>query len=97
MAGPTPRPRLRLLIVRSAVLLSVALGIPTPPILAAAQPTQKVFRIGLLAAGARTPDGAPPAALREALRDLGYIEGENVTYETRFAEAKMERLSGLAA
>ena len=97
MADPTPRPRLWSLIIRFAILLSVALGIPTPPILAAAQPTQKVFRIGLLAAGARTPDGAPPAALREALRDLGYIEGQNVTYEARFAEAKMDRLAGLAA
>ena len=97
MADPTPGPRLRSLILRSAVLLSVALAIPTPPILATTQPTQKVFRVGLLAAGARTPDAAPPAALREALRDLGYIEGQNVTYEARFAEAKMERLAGLAA
>jgi putative ABC transport system substrate-binding protein len=97
MAELTPRPRLRSLIRWSSVLLSVALGLPTPPIRAAAQPIHKVFRVGLLAAGPRTPDGAAPAALREALRDLGYIEGQNVTYEARFAEAKMERLSGFAA
>ncbi|HYL80821.1 MAG TPA: ABC transporter substrate-binding protein [Candidatus Acidoferrum sp.] len=87
----------RWLIVRSALIASVALGILTHPFLATAQPPQRLFRVGSLAAGARTPDGAPPAALREALRALGYIEGQNVTYEARFAEAKMERLSGLAA
>ena len=67
------------------------------PFLAAAQPSQKVLRVGHLAAGGRTPDGAPPDSLREGLRGLGYVEGQNVTYEARFAEGKMERLSGLAA
>ena len=91
------RPGLRWLIVRSALIFSVALGILTHPIVAAAQPTQKVLRVGHLAAGARTPNGAPPGSLREALRELGYIEGQNVAYEARFAEGKMERLSDLAA
>jgi putative ABC transport system substrate-binding protein len=64
---------------------------------AAAQPPAKVFRIGFLSGGARTPDGAPPRPLREGLRRLGYVEGQNVAYEARFAEGKAERLSGLAA
>jgi len=67
------------------------------PFLAVAQPSQKLFRVGHLAAGARTPDGAPPGPLREGLRGLGYVEGRNVAYEARFAEGKMERLSELAA
>jgi putative ABC transport system substrate-binding protein len=79
------------------LIFSVALGILTHPIVAAAQPTQKVLRVGHLAAGGRTPDGAPPGPLREGLRDLGYVEGQNVAYEARFAEGKMERLSDLAA
>ena len=91
------RSRLRRLSVAAALVASVALGVLTHPILAAAQATQKVFRVGHLAAGARTPDGAPPAVLREALRGLGYIEGQNVAFEARFAEGKMDRLSGLAA
>jgi len=67
------------------------------PFLAVSQPAQKVFRIGHLAAGGRTPDGAPPRALRESLRELGYVEGQNVAYQARFAEAKWDRLPGLAA
>jgi putative ABC transport system substrate-binding protein len=39
----------------------------------------------------------PPRALREGLHGLGYVEGKNVAYEARFAEAKMERLPDLAA
>jgi putative ABC transport system substrate-binding protein len=61
------------------------------------QTPQKVFRVGHLSAGGRTPDGAPPALLREGLRKLGYVEGRNISYEARFAEGKLERLPGLAA
>jgi putative ABC transport system substrate-binding protein len=64
---------------------------------AGAQPTQKTFRVGHLAVGARTPDGGPPAVLREALRELGHVEGRNVAYEARFGEGKMEPLPALAA
>jgi putative tryptophan/tyrosine transport system substrate-binding protein len=67
------------------------------PLMAEAQQAGKVWRIGYLHGGARTPDGAPPAALRQALQDLGYAEGKNVTYVGRWAEAKQERLPGLAA
>lgn len=67
------------------------------PFLAAAQQPQKVFRVGHLAGGGRTPDGAPPGPLREGLRALGYVEGRNITYEARFAEGRAEQLAGLAA
>jgi putative ABC transport system substrate-binding protein len=50
-----------------------------------------------VAAGGRTPDGAPPRPLREMLRGLGYVEGQNIVYEARFAEAKVERLPDMAA
>jgi putative ABC transport system substrate-binding protein len=91
------RPDLRWLIARIAVIASVAVGTLTLPFLAASQPAQKVFRVGHLAAGGRTPDGAPPRALRESLRGLGYVEGQNIAYQARFAEAKVERLPDLAA
>ena len=74
----------------------VALGLLATP-LADAQQTGKTYRIGYLSVGARPTDGAPPAALRQALHDLGYSEGKNVTYESRWAEAKRERLPALAA
>ena len=85
------------LIAQFAVISSVAVGTLSLPFLAAAQPAQKVFRVGLLAAGGRTPDGAPPRALRESLRGLGYVEGQNIAYQARFAEARVERLPDLAA
>jgi hypothetical protein len=34
--------------------------------------------------------------LMDALRDLGYVEGQNVVFDHRFAEGKMEKLDGLA-
>ncbi len=57
----------------------------------------RVYRIAHLSTAGRTPDGAPPRPLRDGLRDLGYIEGQNVIYTARFAEANVERLPALAA
>jgi putative ABC transport system substrate-binding protein len=57
----------------------------------------KVWRIGFLAGGARPSDGAPPVALRQALQELGYVDGTNVSYVGRWGEAKRDRLPGLAA
>jgi len=62
-----------------------------------AQRPAKVWRIGFLARGARAPDGAPPAALRQALQELGYVDGVTVSYVGRWAEARSELLPGLAA
>ena len=64
----------RLLGLRFAVIASMLLGIFSSMLPAAAQSPPKVFRIGHLAAPSRTPDGAPPRALREALRELGYVD-----------------------
>ncbi|MBI2205718.1 MAG: ABC transporter substrate-binding protein [Candidatus Rokubacteria bacterium] len=90
----TRRPAGRSLVVISALLGSIAVGTFAP---ALAQSTQKVYRVAHLSAAGRTPDGAPPRPLRDGLRELGYVEGQNVVYEARFAEAKAERLPGLAA
>jgi len=81
---------------RRAFIGTVALGFLAMP-LADAQQAGKTYRIGYLSVGARPTDGAPPAALRQALQELGYSEGKNVTYEGRWAEAKRERLPALAA
>jgi len=81
---------------RRAFLGTLAGGVLVP-LSASAQQAGKVWRIGWLHGAARTPDGAPPPALRQALQDLGYVEGKNVTYFGRWAEAKRDRLPGLAA
>ena len=63
---------------------------------AKAQQARKTYQIGYLALGSRTDDGAPPAALRQALAELGYSEGKNVTYVGRWAESSRGRLPALA-
>jgi putative ABC transport system substrate-binding protein len=83
--------------VRAVLIASVALALLAGPVTVAAQAPSKVFRVGYLSAGGRTPDGGPPGPLREALRALGYVEGRNIAYEVRFAEGKFDRLPGLAA
>jgi ABC-type uncharacterized transport system substrate-binding protein len=64
--------------------------------LAKAQQARKTYQIGYLALGSRPDDGATPAALRQALAELGYVEGKNVTYVGRWAESMRERLPALA-
>jgi len=81
---------------RRTFIGSVTLGFLAMP-LADAQQAGKTYRIGYLAAGARSTDGAPPASLRQALQELGYGEGKNVIYEGRWAEARREELPALAA
>jgi putative ABC transport system substrate-binding protein len=84
-------------IARLILIVSVALPLLALPLLAASQPAQKVFRVGHVAAGGRTLDGLPPRPLREKLRELGYIEGQNLLYEARFAEGKVERIPDMLA
>jgi ABC-type uncharacterized transport system substrate-binding protein len=65
-----------------------------------AQPVAKIPRVGVLSAGSPPPRAPSPSGLeafRPGLRDLGYIEGQNILLEWRWAEGREERLSDLAA
>ncbi|MGI0025026.1 MAG: ABC transporter substrate-binding protein [Nitrososphaera sp.] len=64
---------------------------------ALAQQPKKVFRIGYLSSGDAASDSARSEAIRLALRELGYIEGQNIAIEYRYAEGKLDRLPELAA
>jgi ABC-type uncharacterized transport system substrate-binding protein len=67
------------------------------PLAAEAQPAGKVYRIGWLGAGSPLSSRAYVEAFQQSLRNLGYIEGQNMALEYRYAEGKMERLPELAA
>jgi hypothetical protein len=64
--------------IRLTVLVLVLGIIQAAPALSPAQTSTRVYRVGVLAMGSRTPDGRPPAALREGLQELGYVEGRNI-------------------
>ena len=74
-----------------AVVL-LALGV-----IAEAQQPKKVPRIGYLSAIDPASESARAEAIRLALRELGYIEGQNIATEYRYAEGKLDRLPELAA
>lgn len=82
---------------RRTVILTVGGSLLAAPFASHAQRPAKVWRIGFLSNGARPADGAPPAAFRQALEELGYVNGKDVTYIGRWSETKFERLPGLAA
>jgi putative ABC transport system substrate-binding protein len=69
----------------------IALGFPAQ----AQQPT-KVPRIGYLSSVDPASESTRSEAIRLALRELGYIEGQNIAIEYRYAEGKNDRLPGLA-
>jgi putative ABC transport system substrate-binding protein len=62
---------------------------------AAAQPLGKPSRIAVIMADAAGPD-ARIEAFRDGLRDLGYVEGKNLTLDLRFVDGKEERLQKIA-
>ncbi|HTN73506.1 MAG TPA: ABC transporter substrate-binding protein [Methylomirabilota bacterium] len=64
---------------------------------AQAQQPAKIPRIGYLVAPALSANAPRIEALRQGLRDLGYIEGKNIVIEWRSAEGKLDRLPSLAA
>ena len=62
-----------------------------------AQQPKKISRIGRLSPLTSFADSPIFEALRQGLRDLGWVEGRNITFEHRFAEGKLDRLPELAA
>ena len=65
--------------------------------LAEAQQPKKVPRIGYLSSGDPTSESPRSEGIRLALRERGYIEGQNIAIEYRYAERKQDRSSDLAA
>jgi ABC-type uncharacterized transport system substrate-binding protein len=72
--------------------LLFALSLP-----AGAQQPKKVARIGLISVQDSASESARAEAIRLALRERGYIEGQNIAFEYRYADGKRDRLPDLAA
>src|SRR4029450_8002811 len=77
-------------ILVAVVLLALA-------VITNAQQPKKVPRIGYLSSVDPATDSARVEGIRLALRELGYIEGQNIAMEYRFAEGRPDREPGLAA
>jgi putative ABC transport system substrate-binding protein len=61
-----------------------------------AQQPKKIWRIGYLASGNAASDFRS-AGIRSALRELGYVEGQNIAIEYRYAEGRDDRTREIAA
>ncbi len=79
-------------ITRRYFLLTSLAGAFGFPRLAMAQPGTRVRRLGWL-----SPLVSPRPTFRDAMRELGHVEGKTFVFETRIAEDKYERLPALAA
>src|SRR6516165_413358 len=77
---------------RIGLAIIVTVSLLLVPFAAEAQPATKVWRIGYL-----TPAELPPAPLIEALRQLGYVDGQTAKLEVRGAKNDLTRLPELAA
>ncbi|PYJ65439.1 MAG: hypothetical protein DME76_18260, partial [Verrucomicrobia bacterium] len=62
-----------------------------------AQQARKVHRIGILISGSVSSANIRKDAFRQGLRELGYVEGQNIVIEYRYAEGKADRFPDLAA
>ena len=70
------------------------LALLAAPLAAGAQPAGKVYRVGILSSDA--PQDPRVVELREGLRALGYIEGQNLLLSGRWADGDLDRLPALA-
>jgi putative ABC transport system substrate-binding protein len=83
--------------MHSTMALLLAFTLFFPPLTAAAQPTGKVWRVAFLGDGSAAMRADHTLApFREGLRELGYVEGQNVIIEERWPDGQRERLPALA-
>ena len=80
---------------RRTFMGAVACGLLADPDVADAQQAGRVPVVGVLITDARNSVTLP--AFVQGLRDLGYVDGKNVTVDIRSADGKPDALSGLAA
>src|SRR5947209_17509131 len=67
------------------------------PPAASAQTRPKIPRVGYIAGTSSAAGGQIVGALRQGLRELGYVEGQTIALEVRWAEGRNERIPELVA
>jgi putative tryptophan/tyrosine transport system substrate-binding protein len=77
--------------------VTLALGLLVVSLAVAAKPSAQIPRIGLLSVFSPALGESKAESFRQGLRELGYIEGQNIRLEARWAEGHRERLAELAA
>ena len=82
---------------RRTAIQRLAIFFLTTASLAHAQQPKKVLRIGYLSGGDAASESARAEAIRLALRERGYIEGQTIAIEYRYAEGKRDRAPELVA
>jgi putative ABC transport system substrate-binding protein len=82
---------------RRFLLTLLAGALAAPLATTAAQPLEKVPRVGFLGPRTRSNDAGLLDAFLQGLRDLGWVEGKTIVVEYRWAEGRSDRLPDLAA
>jgi putative ABC transport system substrate-binding protein len=82
---------------RRAFLEVMSLALLAAPLAARAQPAARIPAVGILRHGPFDKTVGGIGALRQGLRDLGYVEGQTIALEYRFSGHSVELLPGLAA
>jgi putative ABC transport system substrate-binding protein len=81
---------------RRAFVCTLGVGLLATPLAAEAQQARRMWRIGLLDYGSSDPARlAWWRAFRDRLRELGYVEGQNVVFQPRWGNGQVSRLQGL--
>jgi putative tryptophan/tyrosine transport system substrate-binding protein len=85
--------------MKKASVVSILLGVAVLALaaIAEAQQPKKIPRIGYLSSSDPATESTRVEAIRLALRELGYVEGQNIAIEYRYAEGKSDRYPGVAA
>ena len=78
------------------LVVAVALGLVGAPLTAESQPAGKVYRVGFLNWGSRGGSEQQSQAFEQALRERGWVTGDNLVITYRYADGKYDRLPALA-
>ena len=82
-------------LIPSLGILAIVFAVHGPSVTCAAEPTQRIARVGFVGPTSSSTIPRALAAFWERLRELGYVEGQNLIIESRWAEGRYDRLPAL--